>query len=56
MAITRVTGAQLIRHYTGGNFPKSDASPYELQRLDTGKMVAVWSAGSSTTETLNLRR
>ncbi len=54
MAISRVTGPQLIRNYTGANFPKSDASPYELQRLDTGKMVAVWSAGSSTTETLDL--
>ncbi len=54
MAITRVTGAQTIRTYSGATFLVNNSSSFELQRLDTGKMAAVWGTGTATSESLNV--
>jgi Ca2+-binding RTX toxin-like protein len=49
MAITRVTGAQMV-HSFAASARNSEWEGYALQRLDTGRMVAVWKTVSGSNE------
>nr|HPG88903.1 hypothetical protein [Hyphomicrobium sp.] len=52
MAITRVSGAQVLQTYASPVSLSIDFEGYALQRLDTGRMAAVWKTKSGSTETM----
>lgn len=54
MAITRVSGAQILQTYAGTIAPSLDFESYALQRLDNGRMAAVWKSQAGSTATLNV--
>ena len=54
MAITRVTGVQTLTTYAGSASPSGDWESYALQRLDDGRMAAVWKSVAGSVATLNV--
>ena len=52
MAITRVTGAQILQTYASPTTLSIDFEAIALQRLDNGRMAAVWKTQSGSTETM----
>lgn len=54
MAITRMSGAQILQTYAGTAAPSTDYEGYALHRLDTGRMAGVWKSLSGSTSTLNV--
>lgn len=52
MAITRVSGAQVLQAYAAPTTLSIDFEAIALQRLDDGRMAAVWKTQSGSTETV----
>lgn len=54
MAITRVSGAQNIQNYVAPTAITADYELFVLQRLDNGRLAAVWKTEANNVATLSI--